>query len=518
MGHRDASGWVVDAQTPLLVKTGTSYNIMLAVNGLTATVIVDNKISLSKTFTARVVDGYSFGLNWGLTGVGSDNARGTFDNIKVQVIAPEATTVKTDELTNGPGAMFSGQAQTGAWSATIDGRYAGTPLVGTDAAVQLLTLGVPSLQALSMLELNTKLSTSAQGGFVFDYYSSQDYKFVLVDAVADKVLIGHRTAKGGVVIDASISKPIDTGTDYTLGTTLKGSTVSVTLNGQMVLSYSFNALAVDGRFGLLSRDGSSSFDVVTVKTNDTKVAKLATTLMADVAPATVVAGEALGSSDLSPLLDEALRRWAISNGVGLTDAMRGVGISLVDLPGLALGAYEDGRILIDLDAAGHGWFIDRTPGDDFEYVRSGDVLLASSGDAAGRMDLLSVIEHELGHALGWGHTEDGVMSEMLAAGTRTTTAVTTTEPRVVPGALMRIEPEFPGLVPAVPMIDWSSLHADTTPQIVLPTPAKAPAWQSDFVNHLARSEAQRNPNASLRVQINVAPKVSANLSTLHSSV
>jgi hypothetical protein len=37
--------------------------------------------------------------------------------------------------------------------------------------------------------------------------------------------------------------------------------------------------------------------------------------------------------------------------------------------------------------------------------------------------------------------------------------------------------------------------------------AATPAWQDDFVNHLARSEAQRNPNASLKVQVDVAPKL-----------
>jgi hypothetical protein len=35
-----------------------------------------------------------------------------------------------------------------------------------------------------------------------------------------------------------------------------------------------------------------------------------------------------------------------------------------------------------------------------------------------RMDLLSVIEHEMGHVLGHDHDEGGVMAERLIAGTR----------------------------------------------------------------------------------------------------
>ena len=52
MGHRDASGWVVDEQTPFQAKPDTFYNMLLAVNGLTATLIVDNAAVFSHTYAA----------------------------------------------------------------------------------------------------------------------------------------------------------------------------------------------------------------------------------------------------------------------------------------------------------------------------------------------------------------------------------------------------------------------------------------------------------------------------------
>ena len=76
-------------------------------------------------------------------------------------------------------------------------------------------------------------------------------------------------------------------------------------------------------------------------------------------------------------------------------------------------------IYLDRDADGHGWFVDATPGANEEFDHAGNAL--SNGPAAGRMDLLTVLAHELGHALGLedllGESDD-LMAEALAAGVR----------------------------------------------------------------------------------------------------
>jgi hypothetical protein len=61
-------------------------------------------------------------------------------------------------------------------------------------------------------------------------------------------------------------------------------------------------------------------------------------------------------------------------------------------------------ILLSPDAAGRGWFLDPTPSQDEEFVPTRDhdeeLLAAPDGPAAGRVDLLTVLTHEMGHVLG----------------------------------------------------------------------------------------------------------------------
>lgn len=132
----------------------------------------------------------------------------------------------------------------------------------------------------------------------------------------------------------------------------------------------------------------------------------------------------LAGASLGPIVAQAIARWA---GAGLSRdamaAMHGVQVKIADLPGAQLGAADAGAIYIDPHAAGHGWFVDHTPSVDEEFAPSGSEgqLRAIAPQALDRIDLLSVVEHELGHTVGLkdlDESADDLMSIQLGMGTR----------------------------------------------------------------------------------------------------
>ena len=94
-----------------------------------------------------------------------------------------------------------------------------------------------------------------------------------------------------------------------------------------------------------------------------------------------------------------------------------------DLPGSYLGETEGNRVYLDVNAAGNGWFVDPTPAVDEEFASSGSQqqLVAVDPRAVDRIDLLTVVEHELGHVAGLSDLDTSVndlMNGVLGTGIR----------------------------------------------------------------------------------------------------
>jgi VCBS repeat-containing protein len=107
----------------------------------------------------------------------------------------------------------------------------------------------------------------------------------------------------------------------------------------------------------------------------------------------------------------------------LLNTVSNITVTFADLTGGALGQTTGSTITLDTTASGNGWFIDTTPSDNSEYLPTStpNEWIAKAGSAAaGKMDMLSVLLHEYGHALGIDHNPNAhdYMGTTLTAGVR----------------------------------------------------------------------------------------------------
>jgi hypothetical protein len=190
------------------------------------------------------------------------------------------------------------------------------------------------------------------------------------------------------------------------------------------------------------------------------------------------------------MIEEAIARWEASGLVPTGFDWSKLRFAITDLGPAYLGlGNPDGSILLDDDGAGWGWFVDDTPSDDGEFAVDAD------SQAARHMDLLTVVMHEIGHALGYptgsalGTPAESLLSEFLTLGTRRSPGVAASE--TVPSDLLADEAQ------AAPMLGFARLASfDFAPlalsqSVDAPTVSAAPATNDNAAGTSAPSAAKR---------------------------
>jgi hypothetical protein len=463
IGQRTVKGWLVETTTNKQFHGNTDYELLVRLEGPTATLLVDGVAQLSHTFVESIA------INVGLPGLAAFNSVTRFDDFQLLVPPPEMTFEITEDFSDGMADEFTTQAPK--WriiSVGGDLRFEGTPYFGDSA----ITTRLVDVASSSILQLAATVSTESFGGLIFDYYGPEHFKFAAILADTNEIVIGHRTA-GGWFYDAAIGHTIVPGSAYDLAVSLEGTMARVSMNGEIVLEHVFFGLLNDGELGLVTRDGDSVFDDVVISGDDPALSPdgrpsdvlvsesdagfgnagsggsgsgsgsggggsgdpgsgdpgfggaggLLIALGAPDEPAGP--GQALTADELEPLVNEAIRRWIESAaGHDLAALLGAVTFEIADLPNGVLGQASTTTILIDINASGHGWFVDPTPFDDAEFTAGDGALVATElSPAFEQMDLLTVLMHELGHVVGLedlardGHEGD-LMSAALATGVR----------------------------------------------------------------------------------------------------
>ena len=113
---------------------------------------------------------------------------------------------------------------------------------------------------------------------------------------------------------------------------------------------------------------------------------------------------AVTQAQVQALLPEAIAAWQAA-GLDAADVRRleGVQVQVGNLGTSILGLEAAGVITINQTAAGYNWFVNAAGGSSqaFGLAGPGGEGVAPAGSpAAGDVDLLTVLEHELGHVIG----------------------------------------------------------------------------------------------------------------------
>lgn len=191
-------------------------------------------------------------------------------------------------------------------------------------------------------------------------------------------------------------------------------------------------------------------------------------------------GELLNNLVPQAIIDGAIERW---QAAGISDQkltlLKNTQVDALDLPAGYLGFDNAGGVEISRTGDGRGWFIDPTPNEDSEF-RFG-LIVNPKG-----FDLLTVLEHEFGHILGFDDLPNAsypadLMADTILPGVRKNAADSIYSPTPigsrlfdplasVSSSLALVPTANPGLTATAPLRARPGIFS--TPMVMNPTPER----------------------------------------------
>jgi len=258
IGHRDASGWVIDAfvTTPLSALTDYELRLVLDASGR-ATFFANGVERVNFLFGGTITDGE--------IGFGTQTAIARFDELVIREFVPPPVLIAEDFN----GGVADGFVVTRGTGIVSDGRYEVTPAAGGGDGISLLPWSASLPSALDFTV--TFNADAASGGhftnafIIFDYQSPTDFKFAGAYVGSGQWIIGRRTATGWFT-DAVFNSSISTLTDYTIKLELTASGMArLFVAGVLRVSYNYQSSLTDGSLGVGTRNAIARFDDVIVR-------------------------------------------------------------------------------------------------------------------------------------------------------------------------------------------------------------------------------------------------------------
>jgi hypothetical protein len=505
IGHVSPNGgWKIDNSSSRTLTAGTTYTLLVVLKGASVSIQVNGAFGASWGFNSDVVDGRF--------GTFTRDAAATFDDFRIRSSAllgdgstppPSSTTPSVSigdaKVTEGgPGDSNTAVLQLTLSAPAVGGesiRWAtadGTAKAGSDYVAASGTITFVAGQTTATIVIQIIGDSLVEGDETFTITLSDPVGLALGRAVATVTILdddqppppagpsvsfttstaqvteGNKnwTYSVKVRLSAASSSPVTVRVATSDGTAIAGLdyqavnllltfkagvtelTVSITIIGDRVSEPEeyFTITLSDPTGATLGTHPAMTVTIL----DDDALSSTTQRLTAAYAPAWPT-DVRLTQADLDTVAAAAIELWQAAGADPRVLAT--VRFRIADLDGLTLAETRGRTIVVDPTAAGHGWHtgIDTLP------------------DPA-RMDLLTVLLHELGHVLGYEHHHAGgpgdLMHETLTPGTRVELG------QLEPAASVSGYP--PVEVPAAAVVATAPAHTALHGGDVPPQTSKAP--------------------------------------------